>query len=68
MKLFEFRLEVKEETRDMSVKLFGSWFRRCRLKIIPIFSFGSHFVQQSKPVCAIMVEACIMRNIYAEIF
>ena len=43
------------------------WFRRCRLKNSPIYSAGSHFVQQSRMVCVILVEG-IMRNISVKLF
>ena len=37
------------------------WFRRCRLKMFLIYSFGDLLVQQSGTICANLVEG-IMRN------
>ena len=40
----------------------NQWFRRkCPLKVFLIWSFGSHFVQRSMTICAILVEG-IQRN------
>ena len=44
------------------------WFkRRCRLKIFLILSSGGPFIQQSRTVCAILVEG-IMRNNSVNLF
>ena len=41
--------------------------RRCHLKIFLIYSSGSHFVQRSGTICAILVEG-IMRKISVKLF
>ena len=44
------------------------WLRRkCPLKVFLIWSFGSHFVQRSMTICAILVEG-IQRNNSVEKF
>ena len=43
------------------------WFRKCRLKVILIWSSGSPFVQQSVTICAILVEG-IQRNNSVKLF
>ena len=43
------------------------WFKKCRLKVILIWSSGSPFVQQSDTICAILVEG-IQRNNSVKLF
>ena len=43
------------------------WYRRCCLKIFLISSSGSPFVQQSRTICATLVEG-IIRNNYVKLF
>ena len=61
------RRHHEEQSRAIILKL-DQWFRRkCRLKVLLIWSSGSPFVQQSVTICAILVE-CIMRNNSVKLF
>ena len=60
------RRHHKEQFCEIILNL-DQWFRRCLLKIFLIWSFGLPFVQQSRTICAILVEG-IMGNDSEKLF
>ena len=63
-----FGIRHREEQISEIILNLDQWVRRrCRLKIFLIWSSGSHFVQWSKNICAILVKG-IMRNNSVKLF
>ena len=60
------RRHPEEQFSEVILKL-DLWFRRCCLKIYLIWSSHCPFVQQSRSICAILVEN-IMRNNFVDFF
>ena len=60
------RRHHEEQFCEMVLNL-DQWFRRCRLKIFLIWSYGGPFAQRSRPICVILVEG-IMRNNSEKLF
>ena len=66
--LFNFGRGYHEEQFCDFILNLDQWFRRrCVLKIFLFWRSGDHFVQQSRTICAILVEG-IMRNNSAKLF
>ena len=52
-----------EEQSCEIILIMDLWFRRkCRLKVFLIWSTGSHFVQRSVTICAILAEGALRNN------
>ena len=66
--LFNFGRGYQEEQFCEIILNFDQWFRRrCNLNIFLISCSGGPFVQQSRTICAILVEGS-MRNISVKLF
>ena len=57
------RIRHHEKQSSEIIMNLDQWFnRKCRLKVLLIWSSGSPFVQRSVTICAVLVEGIQMNN------